>query len=84
MLICSLVKPRDDIFVSKASRLLPGPGNYSSPTEFDPKKFSYGVFHAKTPLREYITGLDVPHPLKYSPKFASFGQVASYNKKKSN
>jgi len=77
-----LVAARNNIFVPKSSQLIPGPGNYSCPTEFDPKKFSYGVFHAKTPLREYLHGLDVPHPLKYSPQFPSFGSVAPYNRKK--
>ena len=79
-----MIKARDDSFiVSKSSLTLPGPGIYTAVTAFNPKKLSYGVFHPKTPLKEYITGLDVPHALKYSPKFpSSFGQSAPYHKKK--
>lgn len=83
LIVFRLLKSRDDsFFVSKTSLTLPSPNTYTAPTEFNPKKFRHGVFHPKTPLREYITGLDVPHPLKYSPKFASsIGMSASYHKK---
>ena len=79
-----MIKSRDDSFIiAKSSLTLPGPGIYTSPTGFNPKKLKYGVFHPKSPVRGYMTGLDVPHALKYSPKFdTSFGASASYHKKK--
>jgi len=83
LIVFRLLKSRDDsFFVSKMSLTLPSPNKYTAPTAFDVKKIRHGVFHPKSPMRGYITGLDVPHALKYSPKHASsIGSSASYHKK---